>query len=204
MTDLRGYPAWKKAMDIMISLFAGTVFLPLFPFIAIAIKMDSKGPVFAKCERISEGKVIEVYKFRSMIAEAKSMKSDLQHMNDRSSGPFFKIKNDPRVTRVGRFLRAYRIDEVPQIINVLKGEMAIVGPRPHEPEETQKYPGDYATIPHYRAGITGVSQISGASSLDWLEELKLDLSYVKNMSLKSDIRIIFRTISIFFFDPTGV
>ncbi|MCK9187274.1 MAG: sugar transferase [Candidatus Colwellbacteria bacterium] len=204
MTDFRRYPAWKRAMDLGIAFFSAVAFLPLFPLIAIAIKVDSKGPVFAKCERISGGKKIRVYKFRSMVKDAELMKNKFMHMNNRSEGPFFKIKEDPRVTRVGKFLRAYRIDEVPQIINVLKGNMAIVGPRPHEPEEVDQYPEKYKELSLYRAGITGISQVSGASSLNWLKELELDMDYIKNISFKKDMAIILKTIFIFFFDPTGI
>jgi lipopolysaccharide/colanic/teichoic acid biosynthesis glycosyltransferase len=114
------------------------------------------------------------------------------------------MRHDPRVTRVGRLIRRYRVDEVPQFINVLKGEMAIVGPRPHEPEEVSKYPIEFSHISKARAGITGVSQVSGASSLKWIDELTLDNFYVNNRSLKLDVKIVMKTIGIFFSDPTGV
>jgi lipopolysaccharide/colanic/teichoic acid biosynthesis glycosyltransferase len=135
---------------------------------------------------------------------AESRKKELEYLNDRKDGPFFKIKNDPRVTKVGRLLRASRVDEVPQVINVLKGEMAIVGPRPHEPEEVEKYPEKYKHLPDFRAGITGISQISGASSLNWMKELAFDADYVENISFRKDVGIIFKTIAIFFTEPTGI
>jgi len=200
----RKYPVWKRIMDLAFSIAAGAVFLLLLPFIAAAIKLDSKGPVFAKCERISRGRKIKAYKFRSMIVGAEKMKKELEHLNDRKDGPFFKIKDDPRVTKVGRFLRATRIDEVPQIINVFKGEMAIVGPRPHEPGEVEKYPEEYRRLTDFRAGITGISQISGASSLNWRKELEFDADYVRNITFRKDMKIIFKTIAIFFTEPTGV
>jgi lipopolysaccharide/colanic/teichoic acid biosynthesis glycosyltransferase len=191
-------------MDLVVSFFVAVVFLPVFPFIALAIKIDTRGPVFVKCERLSNGKKIKAYKFRSMIFGAEKMKDSLQHLNDRKDGPFFKIKKDPRVTRVGRVLRGTLIDEIPQIINVFKGEMAIVGPRPHEPREVEKYPEKYKHLPNFRAGITGISQISGASSLNWEEELELDASYVGDISFKNDFKIILKTIVLFFSEPNGV
>ncbi|MFA5052441.1 MAG: sugar transferase [Parcubacteria group bacterium] len=191
-------------MDVIISLVVMAVFLPFLPFIAFAIRIDSRGPVFVECERISRGKRIKAYKFRSMILGAEKMKKELEHLNDRGDGPFFKIKNDPRVTRCGKILRASRVDEIPQVINVLKGEMAIVGPRPHEPEEVEKYPDEYKHLSEYRAGITGISQISGASSLNWKKELAFDAEYVKNVTLINDLKIILKTIAIFFTEPTGV
>jgi len=204
MNAPRKYPAWKRMMDLTLSTAAAAFFLPFLPFIAIAIKIDSPGPVFARCERISRGEKIRAYKFRSMVLGAEKQKKDLEYLNDRKDGPFFKIKNDPRVTKVGRFLRASRMDEIPQIINVFKGEMAIVGPRPHEPEEVEKYPEEYKHLPYERSGITGISQISGASSLNWMRELELDADYAKNISFGKDLRIILKTAAIFFTEPTGV
>ncbi len=191
-------------MDIAVGTIGFAVLVAIYPFVAIAIKLDSKGPVFARCERISDGKRIKVYKFRSMIQGAEKLKESLSLMNERANGPFFKIAKDPRITEVGRFLRKTRIDELPQMINVLKGEMAIVGPRPHEPQEVAGYPEQYAYIADYRAGITGRSQIGGASSLDWLEELRLDSEYLKTMSFTDDISVIMRTFFIFISEHTGV
>lgn len=191
-------------MDLTLSVAAAVVFLPFLPFIALAIKIDSVGPVFAKCERISRGKRIKAYKFRSMVLGAEKQKKDLEYLNDRKDGPFFKIKDDPRVTKVGRLLRASRMDEIPQIINVFRGEMAIVGPRPHEPGEVEKYPDEYRHLPQERAGITGISQISGASSLNWKKELELDADYAGNISFRRDLKIILKTAAIFFTEPTGV
>lgn len=191
-------------MDVIVSLAALAVFLPFMPIIAAAIKIDSRGPVFVKCERISRGGKIRAYKFRSMVLGAEKMKEELEYLNDRKDGPFFKIKNDPRVTRIGKFLRACRIDEVPQVVNVLKGEMAIVGPRPHEPEEVEKYPEEYKHLAKYRAGVTGISQISGASSLNWKKELEFDAKYVQKITFWGDLRIILKTVCIFLSDPTGI
>ncbi len=198
------YPLWKKLTDILGAILAILIALPLFPIVAIAIKADSNGPVFVKLERVSNGKTIMVYKFRSMVADAEKKKRELVHLNERSDGPFFKIKKDPRVTRTGRLLRKFRIDEFPQLFNVLRGELALVGPRPHEPGEVIHYPDEYKNLLTARAGVTGLSQVSGASSLPFLKELELDKFYVDNASFLLDMKIIAKTAAILFFDPTAV
>lgn len=198
------YPLWKRVFDVLGSLLGLFFMFLITPFIALAIRLDTRGPVFVKLERISEGKSVGVYKFRSMVVGAQDMKKDLTHLNERKDGPFFKIKDDPRITRVGRVLRRFRLDEAPQLVNVLKGELALVGPRPREPEEARGYPEEYKSIIEYRQGVTGLSQVSGASSLPFLEELELDKHYIENMSLWLDIKIFFKTLAILFFDPTAV
>ena len=135
---------------------------------------------------------------------AERLKSGLLHMNERDDGPFFKIRKDPRITRVGRVLRKLRVDELPQLVNVLSGELALVGPRPHEPGEVENYPEEYRSITQARAGATGHSQVNGASSLPFLKELELDKHYIDNMSPLYDAKIIAKTIAILFFDPTAV
>ncbi|MBI2098779.1 MAG: sugar transferase [Candidatus Wildermuthbacteria bacterium] len=179
------------------------VIVPFMPFIAAAIKFDSRGPVLVKLERVSRGKVIGAYKFRSMVEGAHGMKANLMEMNERD-GYFFKMKHDPRVTSVGRVLRRFRLDEVPQLINVLRGELALVGPRPHEPEEVVHYPEEYKKLLLVRSGVTGLSQVNGASSLPFLEELKLDKFYAENISPVMDLKILAKTAAIFLFDPTAV
>ncbi len=139
-----------------------------------------------------------------MVPEARGKKKDLAHLNERNDGPFFKIKNDPRITPVGKWLRKFRVDEFPQLLNVLKGELALVGPRPHEPEEVVGYPEEYKHLPKLRAGVTGLSQVNGASSLPFLKELETDDFYSRNISLWLDIKIVFKTIAILFIDPTAV
>ncbi len=192
-------------MDIMGSVVGITAMFVLYPFIALAIKLDSPGPIFATLARVSSGKTIRAYKFRSMKSGAHLQKyNELAHLNERKDGPFFKIKNDPRLTRVGKIIRKFRLDEFPQFINVLKGEMSLVGPRPHEPEEISQYPDRYKNLPLAKAGITGYSQVSGASSLPFLKELELDDYYLKNKSAWFDLKIILRTFLILLFDPTAV
>ena len=199
-----GYPFWKRTIDVICASVGLFIVVPVTPIIALAIVTDSRGSVFVKLERISEGRIIYVYKFRSMVHDAKDRKKELLHLNERNDGPFFKIRKDPRVTRVGRVLRRLRIDELPQLVNVLKGELALVGPRPHEPHEVEQYPDEYKSIIEFRAGATGHSQVNGASSLPFLKELELDKHYIDNMSPMFDARIIGKTMAILFFDPTAV
>ena len=139
-----------------------------------------------------------------MIRDAHALKPSLAHLNERGDGPFFKIRRDPRVTRVGRVLRKFRIDEFPQLINVLKGEMSLVGPRPHEPEEVMRYKPEHVVVTLAKAGVTGLSQVSGASSLSYAREVELDTHYIHNASLAFDARILAKTAKIIFSDPTAV
>ncbi len=194
----------KRAIDIVGALLGLLIIAPLYPFIALAIKLTSRGPVFIELPRVSAGKVIYVYKFRSMIDDAHKLKWGLKHLNERKDGPFFKIRLDPRLTFVGKILRRFRIDEFPQLINVLKGEMALVGPRPHEAEEVVFYPDEHKHLVTAKAGVTGLSQVSGASSLPFVKELELDSHYVKNSSFALDAKIILKTIAILFTDPNAV
>jgi len=190
--------------DIVGSILGLAVMLPFVPLIALAIKLDSQGPMLEKLDRVSEGRIVGVYKFRSMVKNAQVLKSQLAHLNERKDGPLFKIKNDPRVTRVGRILRKFRIDEVPQLLNVLKGELALVGPRPRELQEAEQYPEEYKIIINFRNGVTGFSQVNGASSLPFLKELELDKYYVEHFSFWLDLKIFLKTLAILFFDPTAV
>ena len=172
----------KRTIDIIGSLIGLIILLPFFPFIALAIKINSKGPVLIKLDRVSEGRIIKVYKFRSMVIDAEKQKKGLLILNERNDGPFFKIKNDPRITRIGKILRKFRLDELPQLINVLKGELSLVGPRPHEPEELFAYPREYRELLTAKTGLTGLSQVNGASSLKFLKELEFDNYYLQNQS----------------------
>jgi len=194
----------KRVFDLIGATVGSIVMALMWPVVALAIKVETKGPVMVRLARVSKGKTIYVYKFRSMIDGAHAMKPELMHLNERKDGPLFKMKNDPRLTRIGKIIRKFRIDEMPQLINVLKGELALVGPRPHEPEEIAQYPESYKHLITAKAGITGLSQVSGASSLPFLKELELDDYYIKNISLWLDMKILAKTASILFFDPTAV
>ena len=195
----------KRAVDIVFSFLGLVVLSPFFLIIAIIIKLDSDGPVFQRLERMGRGKKFGLYKFRSMVKNAHKMKYDengnlnpeFAKHNQRSEGPLFKMKNDPRVTRVGRIIRKTRLDEFPQLINVFKGEMSLVGPRPHEPEEVANYEKRHKKLLAIKPGITGMSQISGSSDLDFEKETKLDIYYIENWSLFLDFIILVKTFFIF-------
>ncbi len=194
----------KRTIDIFGSVTGMVVFSPLFATIAVLVKLDSKGPVFVALPRISMGKVFMLYKFRSMIDNAHSLKGQLLNQNERKDGgPLFKMHNDPRITRIGKFLRKTRLDEFPQMYNALRGEISLVGPRPHEPEEVAQYEAHHKKILVIKSGITGMAQISGASDLPFEEEVKLDTYYIENWSLFLDFKIILRTVLTLFRDRSA-
>jgi exopolysaccharide biosynthesis polyprenyl glycosylphosphotransferase len=195
----------KRVIDLLVSTCALILLSPLFLLIALGIKLDSAGPVFMKLDRIGQGKKFQLIKFRSMIRGAHQMKynpdgtlrEEFKRINERGEGPLFKAHNDPRVTRFGRLLRKTRLDEFPQLFNVLRGEMSLVGPRPHEPEEVAKYAKNHRKLLTIKPGITGMSQVSGSSDLDFEREVKLDVYYIENWSLLLDILLLFKTFLIF-------
>jgi len=195
---------FKRTIDILGAIAGLAATAPLLPFVAFAIKMETAGSVIVKLPRVSMGKVVHVYKFRSMIKDAHKFKAGLVARNERGDGPFFKMKNDPRLTAVGKILRKFRLDEFPQLINVLRGELSLVGPRPHEPGEVIHYPDEHKHLLLAKSGVTGLSQVNGASSLPFRKELELDSFYVKNQSIWLDAKIIAKTASIIFTDPTAV
>ena len=180
------------------------VIAPFFPLIALAIKLDSRGPIIVKIKRVSQGKPFNLYKFRTMVKNAEQLKPLLAHLNERKDGPFFKIRRDPRITKIGKYLRRFRLDEFPQLINVLKDEMTLVGPRPYAPEETSQYPEEYRHLILVKGGVTGISQITGSSTLSFKKTLELDDFYVKNQSLLVDLKIIAKTLAIILFDHNAV
>ena len=186
--------AVKRTFDLVASIVVLVVGLPLWLLVALAIKLDSRGPVFFVDRRIGVGqREFGMIKFRTMVAEAPSLQSELEAANE-AEGPLFKIRDDPRVTRVGRFLRRFSLDEIPQVWNVVKGEMSLVGPRPL-PLRDYKLLQDwhrarYAVLP----GMTGLWQISGRSGLGFDELVRLDFTYLENWSIWLDISIIVKTI----------
>jgi lipopolysaccharide/colanic/teichoic acid biosynthesis glycosyltransferase len=204
VSRLSSYGGLKRGLDLAGSVGGIAFFALLYPIVGAAIKLETKGPVLVALDRVSGGKIIRLYKFRSMHAGAHQQKSLLAPFNERTSGPFFKMKHDPRLTRVGKIIRRFRLDEVPQFINVLRGELSLVGPRPHEPEEVAQYPDAYQFLTRHKAGITGLSQVNGASSLAFDHELHLDSQYAKQVSLFLDLKIIAKTIAILLFDPSAV
>jgi exopolysaccharide biosynthesis polyprenyl glycosylphosphotransferase len=193
----------KRMIDIVGSLFGLIVLSPFLAAIAFLIKWGSEGPVLVRLKRISQNKEIGLYKFRSMVKDAENLKKFLWQYNERKDGPLFKMKDDPRVTKFGRVLRKYRLDEFPQLLNVLKGEISLVGPRPHQPDEIEKYQRRHKKVLDIKAGVTGMAQISGSSDLSFEEEVKLDACYIENWSLLKDFKILFRTFLILFKDRSA-
>ncbi len=199
-TPLDGWgKVFKRVVDIIGALIGLIIFSPVFLIVAIAIKLNTPGPVLARLKRVSKNKEFVLYKFRSMIAYdsdggAESLKASLAAFNERSDGPLFKIKNDPRITKVGRVIRKYRIDELAQFINILKGDMSLVGPRPHQPDEVSRYEKHHKKVLAIKAGATGLAQVSGSSDLPFDQEVETDSFYIENWSLGMDIKIIFKTI----------
>lgn len=193
----------KRIIDFFGALTGLIILSPFFAVVSFIIKWDSDGPVFVRLKRISRNKEFELLKFRSMIQDAERLKRFLWAYNERQDGPLFKMKNDPRVTRVGRILRKYRIDELPQLINVLKGEISLIGPRPHQPDEIAQYRKRHKKVLAIKSGMTGFAQVSGSSELPFEEEIKLDTYYVENWSLLMDLRIFLKTLLILFRDRSA-
>ena len=195
----------KRGIDIFGSVLIAILFLPIAFIIALFIKIDSQGPVFVRLKRLREGESpFFIYKFRSMKPNSHKLRyTILKKRNARNDGPLIKIKNDPRITRVGRLLRRFHLDEFPQIINVIKGEMSLVGPRPHEPEEIAHYHKHHMRLLSIKPGISGLSQISGASRLLFEREVELDTYYIEHWSLALDFYILFRTFIVMFTDKNA-
>lgn len=188
-----GVHAVKRGMDILLSLIALVPIAIMAPFVAMAIALDSPGPVLFRQLRVGrDGCQFWMLKFRTMCVDAEDRRAELLAF-DEGAGPLFKLKRDPRVTRVGGFLRRFSIDELPQFVNVLRGEMSIVGPRPPLPSEVTSYDGVVCRRLYIKPGITGLWQISGRSDLSWDESVRLDLRYVENWSLATDLMIMWRT-----------
>jgi lipopolysaccharide/colanic/teichoic acid biosynthesis glycosyltransferase len=173
---------------------AGLLFLPFVPLIALAIKLDSRAPVLYKSVRLGkDGEPFVFYKFRSMVEGAHESTRYLRHLNE-TGGPVFKSARDPRVTRVGRFLRRTSIDEIPQLWNVVRGDMTLVGPRPPIPEEVEKYEPWQRRRLEVKPGLTCLWQVSGRSKLGFDEWMRLDIQYTQNMTFMLDLKILLRTI----------
>jgi lipopolysaccharide/colanic/teichoic acid biosynthesis glycosyltransferase len=189
------YMSWgKRLLDIVLSLAAGAVVLPFVPFIALAVRFDTPGPLLYRSVRLGRhGRPFVFYKFRSMVVGAHESARYVRHLNE-IQGPVFKSARDPRVTRVGRFLRRTSIDELPQLWNVLKGDMTLVGPRPPIPEEVEAYQPWQRLRLEVKPGITCLWQVSGRSKLGFEEWMRLDIQYIQAMSLRTDLRILLWTI----------
>ena len=193
-TNLDGWgKVIKRTADVLGSILALVIFSPILLVIVFAIKWETDGPVLVRLRRVSQNKEFYLLKFRSMVKNAEELKPFLKEWNERNDGPLFKIKNDPRVTVVGKFIRRYRLDELPQFVNVLKGDISLVGPRPHQPDEIAKYEKHHKKVLSIKAGVTGLAQVSGSSDLPFEEEVSLDSFYIENWSLIQDIKILLKT-----------
>ena len=184
----------KRLFDLLVVGLAAFPLLLVGSIIALAIKLESAGPIFYGGERVGrEGEMFKMWKFRSMVVDAESQKAALAQMNE-AEGPIFKIREDPRLTRVGRFIRRLSLDELPQFYNVLVGEMSLVGPRPPVQPEVDQYKPWHRQRLAVRGGITGLWQVSGRADLTFDEQCLLDIYYIENWSFGFDLRILFQTI----------
>jgi exopolysaccharide biosynthesis polyprenyl glycosylphosphotransferase len=192
----------KRCMDVVLSVTALLILAPLLAALAVLIKSDSPGPALFSQERTGKnGSTFRMYKLRSMVTSAEEELERLRDLNQ-ASGPLFKLYDDPRVTRVGKWLRKYSLDELPQLYNVLRGDMSLVGPRPPLPTEVSQYEGHTHRRLFTRPGCTGLWQINGRSNLDWDESVRLDLYYVENWSVTGDLIIMWRTLKVML-NPKG-
>jgi exopolysaccharide biosynthesis polyprenyl glycosylphosphotransferase len=189
-----GYVLCKRCFDIVASILILILLMPIIPLIALMIRLDSPGPVFYRQDRVGEGgRIFKFLKFRSMYHGADQRLSELAARNEQS-GPVFKIRSDPRITSVGRFLRRSSLDEIPQIFNVLNGDMSIVGPRPPLPSEVERYLPWQRRRLEVKPGITCLWQISGRSQISFDEWMRLDMEYLKTRSFQTDLLIFLKTI----------
>lgn len=190
---------FKRMFDLAGGLMGLLILVLIYPFLAIVIKLTSNGPVFFKQVRVGKnGKRFVIYKFRSMTFDAEERKKELMDKNE-CDGAVFKMKNDPRVTMVGRFMRKFSLDELPQILNVIRGEMSLVGTRPPTPDEVSKYQKWHHRRISIRPGVTGLWQVSGRNKITNFDEIvKLDLKYIDNWSIWLDIKIIAKTVLVLF------
>jgi exopolysaccharide biosynthesis polyprenyl glycosylphosphotransferase len=189
----------KRALDVSITVVGGVVVLPFLLIVALLIRLDSKGPILYKQKRIGlNGREFWMYKFRSMHVGAEAMLADLMVYNE-MDGPLFKMRNDPRVTRMGRMIRRCSIDEFPQLINVLKGEMSLVGPRPPLPKEVADFEPWHMEKFVVRPGMTGLWQVSGRNEVsEFIQMIRLDVDYVRSWSLWMDFKILLKTFGVVF------
>ncbi|HHQ4155751.1 TPA: sugar transferase [Clostridium perfringens] len=200
----RIYLFFKRLIDVLGASFGLIILSPVFLIVAIAIKIeDSKGSVLFSQKRVGQyGKEFNMYKFRSMVSNAEELKAKLMEQNE-MSGPMFKMKHDPRITKVGKFIRKTSIDELPQLINILKGEMSLVGPRPSLPKEVDKFEPWMLERLEVKPGLTCYWQVMGRNDIDFEDWMKLDIKYVHDRNLWLDIKLIFKTFSVLFGDESA-
>lgn len=193
-----GYLFVKRILDIAVAVIGIAFFAVLYPLIAIAIKIDSRGPIIFRQERVGQhGKKFKVYKFRTMVENAEDLIEKADGVDLNRDG-FIQQENDPRVTRVGRVLRSLSIDELPQFINILKGEMSLVGPRPFIELETKRFKPEHKLRLLVKPGLTGYAQVSGRNDLCFEGRMEKDIYYVRHISFILDLQIVFRTFLVVF------
>ena len=197
------YEFAKRVLDFIASLCALLILSPVLLIVSILIATTSKGPVIFKQDRVGKnGIIFKMYKFRSMVANAEELKAQLEKDNE-MNGPMFKIKNDPRITKVGRFIRKTSIDEIPQLINVLKGEMSLVGPRPSLPSEVKEFEPWMLERLTILPGLTCYWQVMGRNDIEFNEWMKLDIKYVRERNFWLDLKLIFKTFFVLFGDKSA-
>lgn len=189
------YKFVKRTTDVVLASVALVILSPVFLIIAIAIKLDSKGPVFFKHTRIGKnGKIIKLYKFRSMVINAEALIKSFTPEQMKEYKENYKLTNDPRITRVGNILRKTSLDELPQLINIIKGDLSIIGPRPVVAEELKKYQYNIDKFLSVTPGLTGYWAANGRSNTTYEERMEMELYYIDNLSLKMDLKVFFKTI----------
>jgi len=197
------YEASKRVLDFVAALLGLILLSPVFLIVSILIKLESEGEVIFSQTRIGlKGKKFKMYKFRSMVKNAEELKAKLATQNE-MSGPMFKMKEDPRVTKVGKFIRKTSIDELPQLINVLKGEMSLVGPRPSLPKEVENFEDWMLRRLEVKPGLTCYWQVSGRNNIDFEDWMKLDIQYVEDRNFCLDLKLIFKTFFVLFGDKNA-
>lgn len=185
----------KRSIDIIASLILIVLLSPVFLITSAAILLDDRGRVFYAQKRVGiNGKHFEMLKFRSMITGAEKLKESLLAKNESGDGIVFKMKNDPRITKVGSFIRKFSIDELPQLLNVLRGDMSLVGPRPPLPKEVAEYTLEDRKRLHVVPGITCIWQVSGRSDIPFKQQVQLDTKYIRSQSIATDIKLLLKTI----------
>ncbi|OUN51641.1 multidrug MFS transporter [Clostridium perfringens] len=203
VNNSRFYLFLKRFIDIFASILGLILLSPILIVVSILIKLDSKGPVFFSQKRVGlHGKTFNMYKFRSMVVNAEEIKDKLKEQNE-MSGPMFKMKNDPRITKIGKFIRKTSIDELPQLLNVLKGEMSLVGPRPSLPKEVKEFEPWMLERLEVKPGITCYWQVMGRNSIGFREWMELDVKYVHERCLSLDLKLIFKTFFVLFGDENA-
>ena len=201
--NLKVYEICKRTIDIIGAGLGLILLSPIIAVVACAVKFTSKGPVFFSQKRVGKnGELFEMYKFRSMVVNAEELKENLEEQNE-MSGPMFKIKDDPRITKVGKFIRKTSIDELPQLWNILKGDMSLVGPRPSLPKEVEQFDNWMFKRLSVRPGLTCYWQVSGRNNIDFEDWMKLDVKYVEERNLWIDIKLIFKTVFVLFGDKNA-